>query len=154
MGALFGQVIHLALAVVRAAIMLALALAAILLRFILAALDALRGVAAGLVMLLCGGVAVFGVAAAFEPVWLAYGGDAPALLPAACLLLVPVGYAVIVGTGWGGLALAGVLALVFGALLPVLHPAIRALAVTAVIGAVVYRSLTHGEVNHGETESE
>lgn len=156
--AAFGSLARAASFVARSLVALLLGLAAVALAalgFVAMLLSHLARLAAGGVQAasgfapvlargVCAGVGACGVAWAFEPVWTAYGGDAPALLPAACLLLSPVAYVVERGAGFGGLALAGVVAVGLGVLLPALHPAVRALALVTVIGAAFFHSLSGG----------
>jgi hypothetical protein len=135
---------------VMAAIALCLAMAGALLAVLAIAFRGLAEYATVIVKAACVAVAVFGVALAFGPAWSSFGGDLPALLPAACVLLSPAAFALLAGLGFGGLLLAGVVTIVLGALLPALHPAARILALMAVIGATFANSL----ITNGAREDE
>jgi hypothetical protein len=88
----------------------------------------------------CVALPVLALATSFQPVWDAFGNDVPALLPTVVFLLLPTVYVIEQRPSWGGLAGAGVLILVIGAVLPAVG-IFRYLLVVAVIAGVVISSL-------------
>jgi hypothetical protein len=94
-----------------------------------------------LVRLVCVGVAVFGAAWSFIPVWSAFGGDPIALLPAAALVLTPLAFVLSGGLSWGGLLLAGLMLFAAGGLVPLVSPLVLDLVCVGIIGAVCFQTL-------------
>ena len=145
------QVITLAAQAIRAALLLVLVILSGLLRLIITALDAVRSAAGAIVRLMCAAAAVAGLAWSFMPIWSAFGGDVPALLPTVAILLTPIAFVIDAGGGWGGLVLAGLATFGAGIALPALPDTWRALIVVGVISAVVFHSLSK---NDGENKHE
>jgi len=73
-------------------------------------------------------VALVGVVTwSFPAVWVAYGGDVPALLPASVATLLPVAYATTFKPIWSGLVFAITTAGLAGVIAPQMHPIALAL---------------------------
>jgi hypothetical protein len=98
-------------------------------RLIADMLRALAALAEHLVKVVVVAVLVVVVTWSFPVVYLAYGGDPPALLPAAVATLLPTAYATTFKPIWSGLVFAIVAAALAGAILPHLHPIALALLV-------------------------
>lgn len=96
-------------------------------RIIADMLRALATIAEHLVKVIVVAMLVLVVVWSFPAVFYAYGGDVPALLPAAAATLLPVAYATTFKPVWSGLVFAITVAGVSGALLPALHPIALAL---------------------------
>jgi hypothetical protein len=69
-------------------------------------------------------------------VFVAFGGDLLALLPAAAVVLLPAAAAQMAGLGWGGLLFAGIVTLCLGALIDALPQYGRALVIVGALAAV------------------
>ena len=130
----FGQALADAL---RALVLLVLSLLTQVLHLLRVAFDALRGAAILIVRVACVGVAVFGVASVAMPIWAAFGGDLPALLPAVALLVLPFAFVLDNGAGFGGVLLAGVAVVLVGASIDAIAYEIRMLLIAVLIGACV-----------------
>ena len=119
----------------QAAIALLLALIIILANLLRAAFDGLRMMGEVIVRALCAAGCAFGIAYGIDGIGRAFGGDVPAYVMAGTLLVIPIAYVLARGVGWGGLLLAGGVAFMAGAALPVIHPVLRAAALGTALGA-------------------
>lgn len=99
--------------------------------------------APALVRFTCGALGVGGVAWAAPVVWLAYGGDVAALLPASTVLL-PMLLVRVAGLGWGALALSGVGAILIGVIVSALDPIGRALLLVAILATSIHHQIHSG----------
>lgn len=88
----------------------------------------------------CMAFSVWSVAWAWPRTWAAFGGDAPALLPAAIVVL-PIAGALAAGLGWGGLLVGGVAALAIGYFVSSVDPVTRALVVAGALALVVAQAV-------------
>jgi len=118
---------------------------------IIQALRVFFTLAPGLLRLAVIGAALAGAATSWPKVYLAYGGDVAAALPAFCVVLAPVAFALSVGgqvSVWGALLLAGGVTYGAGVVIPSLPAAVRGLAVVGVIVAIIFYFLTKTEVSN------
>ena len=101
---------------------------------------------------LCVGVAIAGAALSFLPTWQAFGGDAPAALPALAVILTPAAFAVMAWSGFGGLAAAGLVTFIFSKVLVWIPAPARALVIAGLIASITIYSISHKE--HKEQQKE
>jgi len=85
----------------------------------------------------CVGTMVIGGLYSFTQAWTAFGGDAAALIPAALLGIIPSAAALINGTGYGGMFLAGFVSMIVGHWLNYLPFEFRFIPICVLIGLMV-----------------
>lgn len=107
---------------------------------------------------ICKGLAIAADLAAivivFPVAWSAYGADAPAILPAAVICILPVMIAVSSGLGWNAFYAAAIVTLMFGGIAAIDVPVIRAGLIIAAISVYTFHKIKEGkDTDHHEAKS-
>jgi len=133
------------------------ALVAFLQFLLLITLQALRVVftlAPGLARLAAIGAVIAAAVLTWPKVFDAYGAVPIAILPALCVILAPVAFALVVGAQvslWGALVVAALAIFGIGIVIPALPAIVRALIALGVIGAITFHfTQNEGSKEHGD----
>lgn len=112
-------------------------------------------IAPGLLRLAAIGAVIAVAVITWPKIYLAYGGSLDAALPASCIILAPLAFALVVGVEsslWGALVFASLTTWGAGVVIPLLPGIVRGLLVVGVLGAIVLHFISRKEINEDEPQ--